>query len=515
LFIETPKSTADNAAILTVKITPVRSLKTMMDDMDTQQPFAESTAPRLARIGLPWKKILAGVVLLEIIGGWIFMVRMIRHIPARAYGLRSSIFIGTVLFTVIGFVVERYLLPGMMTRVAKKLVLFLIVALVALYVFYPAIEYFRGDDDIYLASMVMSDGRKIQDAQKLAGSLNILTVNQTAYRVEVSKSDYERLRRHRYTVVLLQSPAQQYKVGQINARPPGVPDRYVEQMIHSISSDSLLFHIRMLERFGTRADHTPQVDSAADYIVNVMKRYGLEVESLPFYSPDWMYVDEASSRIVSRNICGTLKGTGPSNAECIIVGHFDSVHQGPGGNDNASGVAAVLEAARICSRFSFALTIRFLAVGSEEVGLIGSYHYAQEAKSERRNIISVVNGDMLGYPVLGDAKRLVVAGGTKWNALMDSTLVYNRRYNLNFVVDAHTSVYGGSDQESFLRAGYTAVEISEGSALEIWSGMDPYYHSPFDTSDKLNADLLRHCAQLMMATTAEMAEPLASRTGQK
>jgi len=268
-------------------------------------------------------------------------------------------------------------------------------------------------------------------------------------------------------------------------------------------------HVRALERFGTRVDRSPQADSAADYIANTMKRYGLEVESIPFDFNSLRY--SSTSRKVSRNICGTLKGTGHSKAECIIVGHYDSVSPiVPGANDNASGVAAVLEAARICGQYSFEYTIRFLAVGAEELGLIGSYQYAQDAKAKGRNIIAVVNGDMLGYPLIGDVNRISLVGGRKWIALMDSALVYNRRYNLNFLVDAHTSSYGGSDHESFIQAGYPAIEISEGTANEIWSGLDSFYHRPSDTSDKLSADLLRHCAQMMMTITAEMARPVAS-----
>ena len=479
-----------------------------------QQPSNESPSSaglsKSNNAGL--RKILAAFVLVDIIGVWIFMVRLIQHTPPRARWFRLSIFVGSVVLTMIGIVVQWHLLPGIVARMGKKLALYMIVALVTLYVFYPAIEYFRGDNDIYLATMVLSDGRKFQDAQRVAATLRILSVSKKAYRVELSKRDYTRLRRRSYRVLLLQSPAQQYRVERINARPPGLPNRHVEQMIHSISSDSLMYHIHRLERFGTRVDRSAQADSAANYIANTMKRYGLEVESMPFESPSPMYasVDAAASRFVSRNICGTLKGTGQSNAECIIVGHYDSVRQGPGANDNASGVAAVLEAARICSQYRFEYTIRFLAVGAEEEGLIGSYHYAQDAKAKGRNIVVAVNGDMLGYPIVGDINRLYFSAGTKCAALMDSALVYNRRYNLNFLIDGQIGGLGGSDHESFIQAGYPAVDISEGTAYEIWSGLDPYYHTPFDTSDKLNADLIRHCAQMMMTLTAEMARPLAS-----
>jgi hypothetical protein len=487
----------------------------MTDDKDSQQPTTESpfASGRFERIPAGWKRILAVFVLLDIIGVWIFLVRMMQLTSARARGLRWIVFVGSVVLTVIGVVVEQYLLPGTVARFGKKLAISLVIALIALYVFYPAVEYFRGDDDIYLASIAFIDGRKLQDAQKVAATLKVLSGNAKASRVELSKRDFTRLRQRSYRVQLLQSPAQRYKVERINARPPGLPDRRVERMIHSISSDSLMYHIQTLERFGTRVNHSPQADSAADYIEHTMKSYGLEVESIPFDSPAPMhaFADADASGSLSRNICGTLRGSSPSNAECIIMAHYDSANRKvPGANDNASGVAAVLEAARICSKYTFASTIRFLAVGAEEIGLVGSYHYAQDAKSKGRNIIAVVNGDMLGYAVIGDANRICLAAGEKWIPLMDSTLVYNRRYNLCFLVDAHTSTVGGSDHESFIQVGLPAVEISEGTAMEIWSGLDPFYHTAFDTSDKLNADLLRRCAQMMMTITAEMAEPLTS-----
>ena len=492
----------------------------MMDDSGSQQQL-DNTSPTINRfesIATMWKRVLAVFVLLDIVGIWMLAGSMMQHISLRARGLRWALFFAAVVLTAIGLVVERYLLPGIVSRVGKKLALFLIVALITLYVFYPAIEYLRGDDDLYVASISFMDGRKLQDAQKVASTMKTLSGNQKAYRIELSKSDYMRLRKRSFRVQLLQSPDQRYRAERINARPPGIPNRHVEQMIHLISSDSLMEHIHRLERFGTRVNHSPQADSAADYIANTMKRYGFEVESIPFESPAPMVasVDAAASRFVSRNICGTLKGSGPSNAECIIVAHFDSVYPNvPGANDNASGVAAVLEAARICSRYKFSYTIRFLAVGAEEIGLVGSYHYAQDAKAKGRNIVVVVNGDMLGYPIVGDINRLYLSAGRNCPALMDSALAYNRRYNLNFLVDGQIGGIGGSDHESFIEAGYPAVDISEGTAFEIWNGMDPYYHSPLDTSDKLDADLLRHCAQLMVTIATEMARPLASVAGSR
>ncbi len=92
-----------------------------------------------------------------------------------------------------------------------------------------------------------------------------------------------------------------------------------------------------------------------------------------------------------------------------------------------------------------------------------------------------------------------------------ATLVFSRRYSLGLVLDAHTSPVGGSDHMSFIRRGYSAIDLSEGTAMEIWSGFDPFYHKPVDTSDKLDANLVRNATQLMVTIAAEAARPVARR----
>ena len=217
-----------------------------------------------------------------------------------------------------------------------------------------------------------------------------------------------------------------------------------------------------------------------------------------------------SGGVASRNICATLKGIGEPESEIILVGHYDSAHKNaPGANDNASGTAAIMEAARICSKYKFDRTIRFLAAGAEEEGLVGSGYYAREARKSGRKICAVINADMIGYPVLGDSRRIAMSTGRDWTPLMDSTLIFNRRYSLGLILDAHTALMGGSDHESFIRAGYAAIDLSEGTAMEIWGGFDPFYHRPSDTSDKLDGNLLRNAAQLMIMIAAETARPVA------
>ena len=85
-----------------------------------------------------------------------------------------------------------------------------------------------------------------------------------------------------------------------------------------------------------------------------------------------LQVNTITERRTSQNIIGIKRGTRSPNEIVVVGGHADSVSQSPGANDNASGTAAVLEAARILAAMPTARTIHFIAFGAEEIGLIGS-----------------------------------------------------------------------------------------------------------------------------------------------
>jgi hypothetical protein len=105
------------------------------------------------------------------------------------------------------------------------------------------------------------------------------------------------------------------------------------------------------------------------------------------------------------NVMATLKGVDPNDKRIFIIsGHLDNMRSNvmdrlgdaPGANDDASGVAAVMECARIMSKHSFPATIIFVAVSGEEQGLLGSTFLAEKAKKENWNIEAVLNNDIMG-----------------------------------------------------------------------------------------------------------------------
>ncbi len=216
---------------------------------------------------------------------------------------------------------------------------------------------------------------------------------------------------------------------------------------------------------------------------------------------------------ISDNIVATILGSVSPEKECVIVAHYDSYSNNPyvsapGANDNGTGTAAVMEAARLCKNFQFENTIKFLAVSGEELGMYGSDYYAFKAKEENRNIIGAVNGDMIGYPTTSDTSRLVIGSYLTYNRLIDSAIAFNQRYGIGLTLVPIIDNTGASDYGPFALAGYDALDVAEATAEEIWGGADPYYHTVNDTYDKLRPGLIKKGAQLMLATVTELAKPI-------
>ena len=213
----------------------------------------------------------------------------------------------------------------------------------------------------------------------------------------------------------------------------------------------------------------------------------------------------------SRNIVATIPGKVTPQKECVMVAHYDSYcsadqNNAPGANDNASATSAVMEAVRIMRDYEFESTVKLVAVSAEEVGLVGSAHYAFTAKSRNRTIVGAVNGDMIAYaatPV--DANLLYLGYYLSPGRLTDSAFVYNQRYGLGINLNVSSQSSSGSDHVPFTVAGFDALYVLSGSP-------DPDYHKPTDTYERLSPTLLRRAAQLMLATVAEMACPIRALT---
>ena len=204
-----------------------------------------------------------------------------------------------------------------------------------------------------------------------------------------------------------------------------------------------------------------------------------------------------STQGIYRNVVGELPGLTTPDRVFIIGGHYDHVAgDRPGGDDNASGTAGFLEAARVLSQFRFDATIRFIGFNAEEDGLLGSAHYvSNQVVAHAENVVGMVSLDMILRPAWDQAAS-VIDVDLQTRTSHPASVAWAQQYQQaaaafvpSLVVDSSiTNLNGGSDQDPFVTAGYPAFLAIENTAQEIWSGSNAYYHGDQDASDRLAND---------------------------
>jgi len=192
-------------------------------------------------------------------------------------------------------------------------------------------------------------------------------------------------------------------------------DPVVEKMVAEVNADSLRSYINKLVSFGTRSTlsstthATKGIGAAREWVVAKFTEFAKQSNGRMTVQLDRWTLQADKRRVDTAvdmgNAMAWLKGTDPNdNRIFLISGHLDSrvnnvmnrTTDAPGANDDGSGVAAVLECARILSKQSFPATIVFVAVSGEEQGLLGAEHLADTAKKQNLYIEAMLNNDIMG-----------------------------------------------------------------------------------------------------------------------
>ncbi len=154
----------------------------------------------------------------------------------------------------------------------------------------------------------------------------------------------------------------------------------IGNLVSQISQANIQAHIAALE--GER-NTLAQTATAADYITGQLEGFGYTVLSDPIGGTE--------------NLIAELTGTTTPNAIFLIGAHFDTVPGSPGADDNASGVAGMLEAARVLTAGQYESSLQFVAFALEESGLLGSAQLAQTYQVAGENVIGMISVEMMGY----------------------------------------------------------------------------------------------------------------------
>jgi hypothetical protein len=275
-------------------------------------------------------------------------------------------------------------------------------------------------------------------------------------------------------------------------------DTFIQRLCARVSPDSIRAQMRRLEDFRTRYSPTDSCRSAEQYATDCFARLGCDSVALFPYEVqgDTWY-----------NALGIRWGRVNRDRYVIVCGHMDCVSEdpwafAPGAEDNASGTAVVLEAARVLAQEDFDATLLFIAFTGEEQGLYGSFYFAQWMREHDADIIGVENFDMIAWP-----------GGRFGVALHCDTLSRDLGEFQARMASLYTTLATrvdndmyGSDQIAFQYFGYVATAGAE------YGSFYPYYHTTGDTLGNLSLELAAEVTRMALATAASLgAAPAAPR----
>ncbi|WP_290650438.1 M20/M25/M40 family metallo-hydrolase [Aquisalimonas sp.] len=280
--------------------------------------------------------------------------------------------------------------------------------------------------------------------------------------------------------------------------------------------DRLKGHVRVLaEDIGERHYWRPDAKHrAADYIEQVFRDSGHEPQRQAVPTGDEVF----------HNIEVELQGRGDKDEILVIGAHYDTVRGSPGADDNASGVAVLMELARLLPKESPERTIRLVAFANEEspffgTEAMGSLRYAREARVADENIVGMLSLEMLGYftdepgsqrrpPVLeyvypdtGDF--LAFVGNVASRSLVRETIGAFRKYaevpSEGLAAPELIDDIRRSDHWAFWQQGYPGLMITDTANFR-----NPHYHGPDDTYDTLDYDTMARITAALAKAVAGM-----------
>ena len=279
----------------------------------------------------------------------------------------------------------------------------------------------------------------------------------------------------------------------------------IRAMMDSVSVDSIQADIEHLCSYWNRRYDGRYIWEVQDWLVSRYNGFGVDTMMLhdfpvPYFEPG-----------TADNILAVQWGTRTPEEYVICGAHYDSWNadgydpdtiRSPGADDNATGVAGILETARILSRHTFDRTIIYANWCAEECGLVGSAAYAADCAERRMDIVAYFNLDMTGYVEEGSDIHVNLMYTTQDSLLGQYVKRFSRTYFPEMRIWQDWLAWGDSDYSSFNRNGYPAIH-----PFEDTHASSPYIHSRQDVLG-LSVNNLEQCkrfTELNLGTVATLA----------
>lgn len=289
-----------------------------------------------------------------------------------------------------------------------------------------------------------------------------------------------------------------------------VENPIIREMMNQVSMDSLEATVQHLQDYQNRMWNSQNAFDASDWIAGRMAALGLEVEQQPFYASTWTGSGQAAP-----NVIGIQRGTLYPDVYVVCGSHFDSfsyeaMYGGgtcPGADDNATGVASVLESARIMTQYEFEYSIVYCAYGCEEMGLYGSEAYASRCQQEGMEILGYFNNDMNGY-LYGDVIHIDCIYPNSVAPIGEYYMNVGSVYFPELPIRHVNFSEGDSDHTSFNNHGYMGIY-----PFEDYQHYSPNIHTPNDLigPSVTSFEMSQQYCRMNIGCLAEIANPVGSQ----
>ena len=257
-------------------------------------------------------------------------------------------------------------------------------------------------------------------------------------------------------------------------------DPEIRALMDSVNIDSLKADIEHLCSYYNRRFDSRYIYEVQDWLVSRYQAFGVDTVMLHDFKvnkPDWP--EETAD-----NILAVQWGTKTPEEFVICGAHYDSWNddgtdpdtiRSPGADDNASGVAGILETARLLSHHTFDRTIIYANWCAEEIGLVGSAAYAADCAEQLMDIVGYFNLDMTGYLEEGSDIHVHLMYTTQDSTIANYVYNFSHVYFPEMPIRQNWLAWGDSDYSSFNRNGYPAVH-----PFEDVHASSPYIHTRQD-----------------------------------
>lgn len=298
----------------------------------------------------------------------------------------------------------------------------------------------------------------------------------------------------------------------------------IQTLVDQVDSARIRANLTFIQGIRHRTANPTHLGAVKDTIEARFAQAGLQTDRQP-----WTFVG-----YTAENMIGRIPGTTDETATLFNSGHFDTVINTPGADDNGSSIAAMLEVMRVLAPYHYEKSIRFLAFDLEEAGLLGSAQYVLSGLEDWEQVDGLINFEMIGYRtdqvntqslptgfnlLFPDVTDSVAADSNRGNFILN--VANTTSHDLKLAFDAAAATYvpdlrelsleapgnaqiapdlRRSDHASFWDAGYPALMITDGADTRY-----PWYHHPNDTLENLDFRFMKQVTQTATATLAELA----------